>query len=191
MTPWEIIIVIGKGIAGLGIPAVALKLYKKAKADRTKHRQDLMFEVLKIKSQLYPNGGESLFDHVISLKFAQKNTWEVLEMAVWESDINGRITYVTTALCRMVGRTPVELLHNSWLGKIIQDQREEVEEEWQDSLRTGSMFSMYFIFIRADGMHQKVHAIAIHNKNKSGEVISSLGRISKEGEPYNPNKIKH
>jgi PAS domain S-box-containing protein len=201
MNTWEIIKIIGQLLGVLGIGAILKKAYKKFKINREVQRnyvkeqfelvQERMrkqdFELLKIVSQLYPNGGSSLYDHIISLKFAQKNTWEVLDMAVWESDKEGRVTYVTTTLCRLIGWTPAELLDDSWQGKVEHDEREDIVDEWMQSVETSSLFNREITFVRSDGLHQKVTAIAIHNKErKLGEVkvISSLCRLVKLGEPY-------
>lgn len=144
-----------------------------------------------IKTQLSPNGGNSLYDMVYDLKFGQRSTWELMDVAVWESDKNGRITYVSQALCTMIGCNVDDMLGFSWINKVAADHRNKIFDSWKMSVENASEFNETYPYKKDDGMYQMVNAIAIHLKDNQGKVISSKGRFIKVDEPYkyiNPNK---
>ncbi len=192
---WADLKTIGEAVAGLGLPAIVIKMYQTKKKRDIEYRnfvkkqfESINIQLNKTNSQLYPNGGSSLFDHVVSLRFGQKNTWEILRMAAWECDKYGKTTYATMALCRMLGCTHMELMGYSWQGKIAHEDKADVLEEWDRSISNGSAFEMTYDFVRPDGMHQPVRAVAIFNKDKNGDVLSGLGVLEKLHDPYWPKK---
>ena len=116
------------------------------------------------------------------LKEGQRNTREILNVANWESDSNGRIIYVSSSLCEIIGCSADDLLDQSWIGLVAAKDRERVYNSWKRSVDTASYFNEDFTFRKTDGMFQSVNATGIHNKTASGEVASSLVRINKVGE---------
>ena len=161
-------------------------------------QNDLVMKELKeIKSQFYTNGGSTFKDDVIGIKSAIKNmdvrldgitveqriNREIMEVANWESDSEGKVTYVSTALCEIIGCTQIDLLHNSWIGFVSTEDRQRVVREWQESVQNASEYNCIYNFKRTDGTYQKVKAIAIHVKDEEGKVKETLGRITKIEEP--------
>lgn len=144
-----------------------------------------------IKDKLFPNGGSSIDDKVekiivgvSALQMGQRNTLDILDIASWESDSEGRFVYVSTSLCELMGATPGELLGNSWVGDVAHFDRDAVLKAWHESIRYASGFNIKFSIKKSDGNYQDVSPVVIHNKDKQGKVISSLGRLVKVGELY-------
>lgn len=151
-----------------------------------------------IKAQVNPNGGKSLNDKITfmssqmeeftvvlnDLKIGQRNNREIMDVAAWESDKEGRTFYVSQSLCEMLGMSQDDLLDFSWTGMIVAADRDRITKRWFESIRTASPFDEEYIYQKPDGYFQKVQGIAIHNKGKDGKVITSLGRLVKIGEPY-------
>lgn len=150
-----------------------------------------------IKGQIFPNDGNSMFDkvtrietkqkeiegQVIDLKIRQRNSSEIQEAAIFESDHNGYLTYVSRVYCELVDNTENNILGNSWKGLIESTDRSRVVSEWNEAINTASEFTCEFNFKRGDGQLQAVKATAIHNKSE-GKVVASLGILHKVGEPF-------
>lgn len=158
----------------------------------------VMEELKAIKAQLFPDDGKSLMDKinrieskqkeievaVCDLKIRQRNSSEIQDAAIWESDSTGFITYVSRVYCEIVDTTENNILGNSWKGLIDPNDRSRVILEWNEAISTASEFTCEFNFRIGDGEFQTVKATAIHNKSKEGKVIASLGILHKVGEPF-------
>lgn len=154
--------------------------------------------IKEIRGQVFPNGGGSIIDMqkrtfeqigilvatVGNLTAGQRNILDIMDVPSWESDENGRFTFVNTALCELVGATPTELLGLSWTGRIAFYDRDKVVKEWKESVENASDFNVPFHVKRFDHLYQKVLPSVIHNKNAAGKVLNSLGRLAKSGEPF-------
>lgn len=173
-----------------------LKLEKEALFSEL-HAQNAQIKL--IKDKLYPNGGSSIDDKVEkvmkklsnvelglnSLQVGQRNTWDILDIASWESDNEGKVNYVSAAFCDLLDCTPDEVMGNSWIGKIAYFDRDKVLKLWKEAIDNASEFTFPYNIKRGDGRYQKVAPIVIHNKDEHGVVLNSLGRLLKVGEPYN------
>jgi PAS domain S-box-containing protein len=160
--------------------------------------KELMKQIKDIKDEVKPNGGLSLNDKVtdigkhlvtidaqlVDLKIGQRNSLDLMDIAYWESDSQGRVTYVSVAMCEILGCTQIDILDSSWMGLIDHQDRERVIKEWADSVKYASEFNCTYNYKRPDGYFQKVQAIAIHHKNEKGVVEHTKGKIIKLGEPF-------
>jgi PAS domain S-box-containing protein len=171
------------------------ELYRKLQTEKDKQ---LMLEIKSIKDEVKPNGGISLNDKVtdiakhlividgqlVDLKIGQRNSLDLMDIAYWESDNSGRVTYVSVAMCEIIGCTQIDILDSSWMGLIDSVDRDRVSKEWGESVKYASEFNCTYNYKRPDGTFQKVQAIAIHHKNNSGRVEHTKGKIIKLGEPF-------
>ncbi len=151
----------------------------------------VMEDLKDIKHQVNPNGGHSLNDKVsdigthlveidkklIELKVRQRNGSEILDVANWESDHEGKVEYVSTALCDLIGRTSTSLMDYKWTAYLHPDDRDRVVKEWIDSVKSAGDFNSFYRYVKSDGTIQKVNGKAIHNTDETGKVINSLGRL--------------
>ncbi len=176
--------------------------YRKSLHARWDHLKEEMSaqntQIASIKHMLYPNGGSSVFDmqtkvvaqvgdiikKLNSLQVNTRNMWDILEIAAWESDENGQITWVSIPFCELVGATPSEMMGNSWVGRIAYWDRDKVVKTWKESISNGFEFNLIHSLRKSDGLYQMVQPIVIHNKDNSGKVLNSLGRLIKVGDPY-------
>ena len=186
------------------IIAFVKKKYKKYKESRNEFRNyqlaqnKLIFQKLdEIKSEFRTNGGSTVKDDLMSLKdnlthintrldsitIEQRINREIMDIANWESDSEGQIKYVSTALCDIIGCTQSELLDSSWVGFVDTADRKRVFDEWMESVKMASEFNTTFHYKKPNGTFQKVKAVAIHIKDNRGRVRESLGRVTILGEP--------
>lgn len=199
----EIIKIVLQSMAVLisaGVLIWAKKKYQHFKATRETIRTaqnqmlGMVMEDLKaIKQEVQPNGGHSLNDKVsaisthlvdidkklIELKVRQRNGSEILDVANWESDSDGRVEYVSTALCDLLGRSSSSLMDNKWTAYLHPEDKDRVVKEWNESVKSAGDFNSVYRFIKSDGGIQKVNGKAIHNTDEAGKVMNGLGRLIK------------
>ena len=111
------------------------------------------------------------------LEVGQRNTREISNISNWESDSDGRVTYVSASLCEMIGYSAEQFMHDSWKGFVVDKDRDRVFKSWKDSVQNASHFSETFLFRKFDGSFIRVSAIALHNKDKYGKVLNSIVRL--------------
>lgn len=151
-----------------------------------------------IVKEVKPNGGLSMNDKVteigkhldtidtqlVDLKIGQRNNLDLMDIAYWESDGEGRVTYVSVAMCEILGCTQIDILDSSWMGSIDLQDRDRVIKEWTESVKYASEFNCTYNYRRPDGFLQKVQSMAIHHKNSQGRVEHTKGKIIKLGDPF-------
>lgn len=174
------------------------KWWTKRQAAKKAEWNKMLSDISEIKGQVFPNGGGSIVDMqnrimaqikailqtVGTLSAGQRNILDIMEIPSWESDHEGRVTFVNNALCELIGATPADLMGNSWVGRVAYFNRDQVVREWRQSVENASDFNLPHSLKMADGKYQKVQPSVIHNKNEEGKVLNSLGRLVKVGEPY-------
>lgn len=155
--------------------------------------KQLSDEIQELRKNFYPNGGSSLMDKVNLnterivkiegtldvLIDGQRSTREMLGVMHWESDRNGKVVYVSYSLCELLGCTQEQVLGNSWIGLILQEDRRRVIENWKQSVENASFFKEQFTFKGCDDEKVLVKAMAIHNKDKNQGLISSLVKFQR------------
>lgn len=180
------------------------KWWARHKAAQQQKWETIANDLKMIKGQVFPNGGGSIVDMqrktmneikeisntIGSLTNGQRNILDIMDIPSWESDEEGKVTFVNTALCDLIGATPQDLLGNSWVGRVAFWDRDKVVKEWRESIENASDFNVPHSLRRNDDQYQKVCPSVIHNKDKEGKVINSLGRLTKVGEPY-PYQNRH
>ena len=135
-----------------------------------------------IKKETYKKILAELVASIGGIVLSQRNLREIANIASWESDANGSVTYVAPSLCEIYGVSAEYIMEYSWVGLIIPRDRQRCIEAWQDSIKYGSPYEIDLTIQKGDGMFIDIHATAIHTK-KDGKVISSLGRVI-AGNPY-------
>lgn len=187
-------------LSTVGIFAWARKKYIHYRKNRDvvrdmqyKMLENVMDDLNQIKHQVQPNGGTSMNDKIsdiakhlvdidsmlIDLKVRQRNASEILDIAYWESDSEGRTVFVSTALCDMIGRTSSTLMDFRWSAYLVVEDRDRVMKEWNESVRSAGEFNSVYSYVKSNGEVQKVNGRAIHNIGSDGKVLNSLGRLIK------------
>ena len=75
--------------------------------------------------------------------------WEVLDLApvgIFETDTQGRRTYVNVRWTEMSGLRPDQASNGGWLAAVHAKDRERVAAQWQEARATGGEFSCEFRF---------------------------------------------
>lgn len=160
--------------------------------------KNMMAKLQGIEHEVKPDGGHSLNDKITDLvngvskldtkieliTSEQRLNREIMGIANWESDEKGKVTYVSIALCEIIGCTQSDLIDSSWVGYIDKKDRQRVISEWTEAVSTASEFNSEFNYILPNNMYQPVKAVAIHIKKPDGTVLKTLGRITKTGDSF-------
>ena len=121
---------------------------------------------------------------LVDLKIGLRNSLEILDVATWKSDGEGRVIEVSVGLCELLGAAEHDLLDSSWIGLVVPEDRERIFDAWLMSVKTASSYDEEYTYKKPDGSFQKVRGVAIHNKNTKGKITGSLGRLYQIGEPF-------
>jgi PAS domain-containing protein len=115
----------------------------------------------------------------------QKVSMNLQGLPYWVSDKAGEITYVSPALCKLIGRSESELLGRNWVLAIAPDDRKRVLEAWQFSVENEAAFDEIYSIKTRDGLFQKVWGVAFP---KIGQNVfdGTLGKLTPIEAPYHP-----
>lgn len=131
-----------------------------------------------IERELKPNHGTSLKDSINEIRrsvaildgrlhiLAEQNG-----LISWESDAEGRCVWVSSAMLKMLGRLPDEILGANWRSIIHYDDRERVYREWDSAVRDGRTFILRYRWVRSDGTEIPIAAEAHILKDRTGELV--------------------
>jgi PAS domain S-box-containing protein len=140
---------------------------------------DIIFE------ELTPNGGKSMKDSLgriereVALsreRFRALNA-DVVE-AMFETDLDGNCIWVNRTYCKLVQRTPSELMGHGWINVICQEMREEVVKEWYRSVDQDREFSRNLEFETPDGKCIPVKCNSYKMTSCTGDKLGYLGVVT-------------
>ena len=186
----------GKGVSWLWTNMIKPRM-NKAKLER-KEILDKVNDMHKVMiKELSYNGQSSIKDAVLRIENRidvidtkisgiQENQYLSMNLqgiAFWVSNEQGKCTYASTNLCKMLGRTESEIMGDGWAAYIIPEDRNRVFKEWVFSVEHRSAFDSHYTFKRSDGKKQKVWGLAFHKKITETHV-STMGKIEAIGEPF-------
>lgn len=146
-------------------------------------------QIDEIHKEIRTNGGGSIKDAVNELRqsFALENArWKIvtehLDIIAWESDVNGKTTWVSNSMCRLLGRQSEELLGMNWRSIIWEDDREHVLEAWDDATSRKISFYLTYSWRHKNGTKIPVLAESHIIKNYKNECVGFLciGKIPVE-----------
>jgi len=140
---------------------------------------DIIFE------ELTPNGGKSMKDSLgrIEREVAlSRERFRALnaetEDAMFETDIKGNCTWVNRTYCKLVQRTPSELMGHGWVNAICQKTREEVVTAWYKSVDEDREFSGKLDFQTPDGNCIPVKCTSYKMTSCMGDRLGYLGVVT-------------
>lgn len=102
---------------------------------------------------------------------------ESAPVGIFESNIEGRCTYINAALSEIVGRPPEDALRFGWAKILHPEDREPVRLGWRRAALTGHRWRGEVRLVKPDGSVRWVHAMAAPNKDAHGRVIGFVGTI--------------
>lgn len=107
---------------------------------------------------------------------SQKVSMNLQGLAYWVSGVDGDWAYVSPNLCKLVGRSESEMLHNNWKSWIRTDDKDKVISAWEFSTENKTTFDEVYHIKKADGKFIKVWATAFHKRTSSNSG-GSLGKM--------------
>lgn len=120
-----------------------------------------------IYKELRFNGGASLKDSIKRIEETQAKQLVKLDMIsdlqesiTFETDSNGRYTYVSKKYCELTGRTHYECLTNGWHLTLLESERDSVISAWLDAVDAGRIFEFEFKIKQKFGKVIKVSCTA-------------------------------
>jgi PAS domain S-box-containing protein len=156
-------------------------------------KQQLVANIIEIRNELRFNGGSSIKDVVCNvskkvdgiitrLDGIEQNhrvTMTIQGLAFWESDSEGKCTYASQGLCKIMGRSESEIKDNNWSSWLHPEDRERVMNAWQAAVEHQAAFDEIYRFKRSDGKWVKVWGFAFPMAGNG-----KLGKLVQLEEPY-------
>lgn len=171
------------GLLGGGFGWAWIQIIRPAMKEAKQKKRRLYDMVTKIHHEINFNSGNSIKDivsriesRIARLEDNQRIVMNVQNIAFWESDDNGLVTYASPALCKLVGRSESEIMGNNWVSCIDPAEKEKVFDAWNFSVETKSPFDEEYSYRREDGKIIRVWGLAFHKVEK-GKLIGSLGKL--------------
>lgn len=141
--------------------------------------------IRKVYATLGPNGGSSLYDRIASMDRKISIT-DVRTIGLnsahgygeWLSGPDGRCARVNDIIIRKTGRPETDFLNNNWLHTIHEDDRENVQMEWEECVRQQRLFSMDYRILTYDYKPIEVSVVGRPIYNSMHEFIGHIGNIN-------------
>jgi len=95
---------------------------------------------------------------------------------LWQTDRDGRCTYVSETLSAFVGRSAQQQLGDDWLTAVHSDDRERVLGQLHERMRAGNSFLIAFRLRRADGTWEIVKSAGVPHL-RDGELVGYMGGV--------------
>jgi PAS domain S-box-containing protein len=102
----------------------------------------------------------------------------------WVASPDGEMLEDSTEWRWITGQTVAEFLGNGWLESIHPEDRERVERDWRESLRTGRIFEERFRMRTRSGgyRHYDVRAVPIERDGKIAEWVGACTDVTSQRE---------
>jgi len=98
-------------------------------------------------------------------------------VGIFESDTEGRCTYINPTLAEIVGRPPASALRFAWAKILHPHDRARVRAGWTRAALTGHRWRGEIRLVQPGGAIRWVNAMAAPNKDAHGRVIGFVGTI--------------
>jgi PAS domain S-box-containing protein len=156
------------------------------------HKRQVQLELVEIRTdirnlihELKPNGGTSLRDAVnrienrqIVFEQRQRAVLTDANVGVFETDESGEFVWVNRRLCRIMNRTPDELLGSAWLDAVIAPQRDSIEKAWETAVEDGREFHRAFTIATPDNTEVDLQLHCVRMTDKEGQVAGYIGFVT-------------
>jgi PAS domain S-box-containing protein len=102
----------------------------------------------------------------------------------WVASPDGEMLEDSAEWRWITGQTPAEFLGNGWLESIHPEDRERVERDWRESLRSGRIFEERFRMRTRGGSyrHYDVRAVPIERDGKIAEWVGACTDVTSQRE---------
>lgn len=154
--------------------------------------------VEKIRAEVTPNGGGSMKDSVVRIERTANHALKQLgelanhvhahghrlrvsfrqsELAIFETDAEGRFVWVSDEYVRICGRPREDVLGANWINSVCPDDRDGVWAEWESASRHARDFDMTYTLWKVDGSQLDVRGHAECIRSPGGKVMGYLGTV--------------
>lgn len=169
-------------VALAGIIAFLYRYIKKI-ADKIRHKykyiEDVHQKVEKIFLEVTPNHGSSIKDKVNSMQNEIRKIGEQSELilyrqrwilnnqkaAIFETDKDGKYTWVNMSYLSLVQREIDYVIGNGWKNVVAQEDRDRVIHNWQRCVEDGTNYEDTFLLTNSKGYKVKVFCAACKTEN--------------------------
>lgn len=100
---------------------------------------------------------------------------ESIDFGVWTCDADGRITYVSPSLLRLVGMTMEQAAGDGLLSALHPDEVEPTRLAWNRCVRTGGLWDVEHRFRGTDGEYHPTLARGVPIRDTSGRIVRWAG----------------
>lgn len=143
---------------------------------------ELADSMRQIRNELTTNGGSSLKDAVVRIERRQAENTQMIQAMFhhgsFKADTNGSIIDVSKAMCKLFRRSNSELMGNAWITWVAEDDRDDVEREWNKAILGKRDFDEHFSIRMDDRTEVKVHLRADQLLDPKGVCTGYFGVFS-------------
>ncbi len=100
---------------------------------------------------------------------------ESINYGVWVTDADGRCTYVSESLLRLIGKTQSQCAEFGWLDALHPEDRHDTHQAWRDCVQSGSIWYREHRFLGADGSYHHVLAQGVPVTSEDGKITGWAG----------------
>lgn len=136
----------------------------------------------KIKNEVGTNGGKSLKDTVCRIERRQviqqgfiRHILNNQVQGAFEADVNGNYVWVNPTYLDVTGQQLENVINNGWISYIHNEDRNRVQEEWDDSISKQREFNIDCRLVCEEGIITPVRFKANPIRDESERVIGYLG----------------
>ncbi|WP_298834210.1 PAS domain-containing hybrid sensor histidine kinase/response regulator [uncultured Piscinibacter sp.] len=99
-------------------------------------------------------------------------------VGIFQTDAQGRCTYVNERWCQMAGMAPAEAAGSGWMRALHPADRARVQQAWSAAVEGHAPFDLRYRFLRPDGTESWVMARAVRSHEVDGTASGFLGTVT-------------
>jgi PAS domain S-box-containing protein len=103
---------------------------------------------------------------------------EISPAGVYQTDRDGRTTYVNASWCRLSGLSPTASLGEGWLTSVHPDDYARVIQDWREALEHGFVSRSEYRFLHTDGTVIWVLGQATPERDRNGMIVGYIGVVT-------------
>ncbi|HTL66041.1 MAG TPA: PAS domain S-box protein [Lacunisphaera sp.] len=100
---------------------------------------------------------------------------EAMPHLVWSATADGTCDFLSPQWVAYTGEQDVDLLGDGWLEVVHSDDRDRVQNTWQQALASGGVYSLEFRLRRADGQFRWFKVRAVPIRDPLGQIVKWYG----------------
>jgi len=106
------------------------------------------------------------------------NLARISPVGIFRADLSGATTYVNPMWCRIAGLPEEKAMGFGWLVTVHPDDREDLSQGWQETIRQRKPSFADYRFLRPDGTVAWVMGQATPEMNAANQIVGYVGTIT-------------